>query len=288
MPTTSGTKPFKTYDEQIALLKSRGLVIADDEKAKELLKKTNYYRLSAYSLTLRQNDTFYPNVSIDDIVSLYEFDALLRQIVFDFSSRAETAARAYIAYYHAEKHGPLGYLDNRNFDDEWKHAGFLKELKLSIERSSEVFVAHHKDDLGGVYPVWVVIEETTFGSLSKFFKNMVISDRNEISKKYYGLSREYVESFLQCASVARNIAAHGGRFYNRVNLSPAVKLTPKLKALDNRRPGAYLYAIYSILPTDDKAPMLLALRKAFEKYSFVSPKYLGLPDDWLQLFEVMR
>ena len=126
MPTEGKTKPFKTYEEQIVLLKSRGLIISNEEEAKEILKRMNYYRLSAYSLTLRKDDVFYPNVSIDDIVALYDFDADLRKIVFCYSSKAETAARAYIAYYHAKKYGPIGYLNNQHFDDERSHSKVLQ------------------------------------------------------------------------------------------------------------------------------------------------------------------
>lgn len=82
MPTPENVKPFKTYDEQISLLKSRGLIISDDDKAREILKRMNYYRLSAYSLTLRKDDVFYPGVSIEDIVALYDFDAKLLQHYF--------------------------------------------------------------------------------------------------------------------------------------------------------------------------------------------------------------
>ena len=53
MPTTDQTKPFKSYDEQIALLRERGLIITDDVYARDVLKRMNYYRFSAYSLTLR-------------------------------------------------------------------------------------------------------------------------------------------------------------------------------------------------------------------------------------------
>ena len=52
-------KPFLSIDDQIKLLKKRKLTINDDqyEKAKEFLLNNNYYRISGYSLTLRQNDT---------------------------------------------------------------------------------------------------------------------------------------------------------------------------------------------------------------------------------------
>ena len=36
-------KEFKTIDEQIEILKSRGLVFDDEEFAKEKLLETNYY-----------------------------------------------------------------------------------------------------------------------------------------------------------------------------------------------------------------------------------------------------
>ena len=55
-------KPFKTIEEQISILEDRGLIIEDKEYAKKSLVNLNYYRLSAYTLTLRNNDWFYDNV----------------------------------------------------------------------------------------------------------------------------------------------------------------------------------------------------------------------------------
>lgn len=45
-------KAFKTIDEQLDLLRSRGLTIDDESKAKQFLLYNNYYRISGYSLTL--------------------------------------------------------------------------------------------------------------------------------------------------------------------------------------------------------------------------------------------
>ena len=38
-------KEFKTYDEQIQLLKSRGLTFVDEDFAKEKLEEENYYSI---------------------------------------------------------------------------------------------------------------------------------------------------------------------------------------------------------------------------------------------------
>ena len=61
-------KPFKTIEEQISILKDRGLIIENEEYAKKSLANLNYYRLSAYTLTLRKDDKFYDNVLWYNIV----------------------------------------------------------------------------------------------------------------------------------------------------------------------------------------------------------------------------
>ena len=47
-------KEPKTFDEQIDLLKSRGLIIGDEEKAKFILSNISYYRFSAYLIHFKR------------------------------------------------------------------------------------------------------------------------------------------------------------------------------------------------------------------------------------------
>ena len=63
----SNTKPFLSIEEQIELLRSRGLIIPDDQydTAKDFLLNNNYYRISGYTLTMRNRDTFTANASLD-------------------------------------------------------------------------------------------------------------------------------------------------------------------------------------------------------------------------------
>lgn len=46
-------KDPKSYKEQIKILKSRNIIIDDDDFATKILKKINYYRFSAYMLTYK-------------------------------------------------------------------------------------------------------------------------------------------------------------------------------------------------------------------------------------------
>ena len=47
----SFSKPPKTYAEQVAILKGRGLSVPDEARAEHCLRHHNYYRLSTYPVT---------------------------------------------------------------------------------------------------------------------------------------------------------------------------------------------------------------------------------------------
>ena len=75
-------KEFKTYQEQIDLLKSRGLVISDENFAMEKLKEDNYYNIiNGYKelfITPGTKDNFINDVTFEEIYALYDFDRVLK------------------------------------------------------------------------------------------------------------------------------------------------------------------------------------------------------------------
>ena len=80
-------KDFKTIDEQIELLRSRGLTIEDEAEAKDFLLRNNYYRVSGYSLTLRKNDVFAKSATFQNIEDIYNFDHEFRHIILHHMGR---------------------------------------------------------------------------------------------------------------------------------------------------------------------------------------------------------
>lgn len=264
---------------------SRGLIVNDRENALNILRRTNYYRFSAYSLTLRKNDVFDPNVTFDDIYELYRFDDAFRKIIFQYSQYVEISLRSYLTYEFSGKYGALGYMDSKNFANSLYHVDFIAKLQEEIEKSDDVFVAHYRQDFNSVFPMWVAIECTTFGNLSKLYKNLKAEDRTTISKKYFGTSREYVENWLQAAVFARNVSAHGGRFYNRKLRTVPVKLPQKYSGIiDGRSAFAYAYAIYKMQPTKAlSAAMHKALSDIWASYPFALKTHVGFSEDWEQI-----
>ncbi len=99
-------KPFLSINEQIKLLKSRGLSITDSQYncAEQFLLNNNYYRISGYSLTLRKNNTFFNSASLETLMQIYEADRHMRHIILSIVETVETRIKSMVAYYHSEKY----------------------------------------------------------------------------------------------------------------------------------------------------------------------------------------
>lgn len=114
-------KEFKTINEQLKILKSRGLIIEDKSIAKEFLLYNNYYRISGYSLTLRKNDIFYESTTFQNIIDIYNFDHEFRHIILKYIEKIEVKFKSIYAYEFAKLYGSTGYLDKSNFTNEEKY-----------------------------------------------------------------------------------------------------------------------------------------------------------------------
>ena len=78
-------KIFKTLDEQIDILKSRGLVVNDYDKAKKILFKENYFFLNGYRHFFTANykdENFIPGTTFEELYSMFTFDRKIRNIFF--------------------------------------------------------------------------------------------------------------------------------------------------------------------------------------------------------------
>lgn len=106
-------KKPKTYDQQIAILKHKNIVIIDDTRAKEFLKHVNYYRFSGYFLPFQVNGqgSLFSNITFDRLQEIYEFDEQLRNLIAGAVDEIEVYLRAQLAYYHAHEYGEEGYMD---------------------------------------------------------------------------------------------------------------------------------------------------------------------------------
>ena len=78
------TKTFKTLDEQIDILISKGLVFDDIDNAKSILLRENYFFLSGYRHVFLNpdNKTFIEGTKFRELYAMFSFDRQLRNIIF--------------------------------------------------------------------------------------------------------------------------------------------------------------------------------------------------------------
>lgn len=281
----SKIKKSATFREQVNLLKSRNLQIKDEEQAIETLSRINYYRLIGYIPSLKEGDRFYDGVLFDDICILDEFDKKLRSIIIEELETIEVAFRTHIAYLIAHKYGAAGHENPDNFRDLTYHKNMMQDFQKEINRSDEIFVQHHESVYNRVFPVWVVIELTSFGLLSKIYNNMKKEDQDKIASDYYDTNGNYIRTWLHTLSVVRNICAHHGRLYGR-----RLKITPKLfkktmkKGIKKDNVFSVLLIIGRFLKNTEKREIFITnLADLIEKTEKVDLKLMGFPDNWEEI-----
>lgn len=102
--TTKFAKPPTTFQEQIALLKSRGMVINDVLKAEIFLMQVNYYRFCGYALHYeifqngKRSHQYKTGTHFEDVCLLCEFDSKLRNLLFSAIEPIEVAFRTTVCH----------------------------------------------------------------------------------------------------------------------------------------------------------------------------------------------
>lgn len=284
-------KSFKSIEQQIELLKERGLIIQNEDYAYKVLSQISYYRLSGYTLTLRENDIFYKNITLEQVINIYHFDAELRSILLYFLEYIEVEFRAYFGYYHSKKYGPLGYKEEINFQNKKYFEGFMYNVERCIEenKKNELYIEHYNKKYNGEFPCWVIVELLSFGCLSKGFSNLPIEVKKEICKIHFNnIPYHYIEGWLHGLVVLRNICAHRGRLYNRL-LTVSAKLDRKDKELFQSKDinksvkyvFVYIFIMFKLIENDQiKLAYVDKLSNLINQYPSMKLKHYGFPENW--------
>lgn len=253
------TKPHRPWDEQVKLLKSRGMLVPDDAAAVAALQRIGYYRLSGYSYPFREMaparddagksstkphrlDTFREGTTFDDVVALHDFDDRLRRTLFAGLESLEVALRARIAY-RLGTHSPTGHLDRTSLDatacsrpprrrqdrartayDVWR----AEYDTLQSKARNEEYVKHFTHKYDGQVPIWAACEFMTMGCLISLFGLMNSVDRRRVAKEFGVKSPEVFEGWLRALNVTRNHCAHNARLWNRSTVYPPDKINTRM------------------------------------------------------------
>lgn len=279
-----------TIEEQIENLKSIGMIVNDEVYAKKMLNDISYFRLiKAYSLNLKpKNGSYERQTTFEKIVDLYLFNANFRQIIFPEIEKVEVNVRCRLSNFFAEKYGVLGYLHAENFQNERYHAEFLNDINEEIRRNFKApFVRNFRENYeGGNLPIYALVEIFSFGTLSKFYKNMHNKDKKDIAKTF-GIGYTYIESWLESISYVRNICAHYGRLYNaKLSKTPMLYKEYTKIGIGNNRIYGVLLCLKYLLKNDTHWNLFVDnIELLFDKYECVQISTMGFPENWKELLQ---
>ena len=286
------TKEFKSIDEQIAILQSRGLTINDLKYAKEFLYKNNYYRVSGYSLTLRKHDVFSETAEFQNIIDIYEFDHELRHILLKYIEIIEVTIKSVYAYEFSKKYGPTEYLNKNHFTDSDKHAEIISKAEQQKESrlAHEAYLKHFVEDLKEPIPLWAYVDLLTISNISFLYSISELTLKTDVAKAI-GLEKrgdELLGRFMHSMTIIRNLCAHGSRLYNRLfeqkpwlnKKEKQLLIVQKDGMLDNAHLYGFILIMKRLLDPDAFVLMKSEIACLSQKYPFVNMQHYGFRSDW--------
>lgn len=293
---SAAVKAFKTYEEQIELLASRGMDVGDRDWATKQLQHVNYYRLSGYWYSFRRKteerreDVFYPGTTLQDVLSLYSFDETLRTATFACLTPIELTVRALLGH-------ELGTIDGcAHLKPEMlgprasrgpTYRKWTERYEKNLRESKEDFVEHHYEKYAGTLPVWAATEILDWGALTYLYGFSPRRIQDSVAD-VFGISAPQFESWMKSLNVVRNICAHHGRLFNKVYaIKPKLPVAGKFLGLDrardevNRTFGQLSLIQHMLVHQGIGRPRLLpAVLRAYPDVHLLPISHTGAPKDW--------
>ena len=282
-------KPALTFDQQLDLLRQRGLTVHDRARALRWLRSVSYYRLSAYFLPFKNGEQFRTEADFNEIAGLYIFDRKLRLLVLDAIERIEVAIRTSVTYEIGHAYGAFGHTDPANFDPGFDHLRFMRELLDEEGRANETFALHYRTQYVNEphLPVWMATELLSFGTISRLYQSLSPTLKQNIAAPYY-VDAQFLGSWLHTLNYVRNVCAHHKRLWNR-HLAIKPRFPSRSLAWSHQVPNnRQLYAVLVVLrhmmmvnlPNSKWAGRLHDLLAAHQA---VPQSEMGFPTDWQKL-----
>ena len=285
-------KPPLTYNEQIDRLLKNGVEIRDEESAKDILTKINYYRLSGYAIQFRTNpqkSLYNSGTTFEDIYKIYLFDTELRNIIKPFIEKAEIFFRTRIAYGFSLikcKDFPYDghYIESNFCSSDW-HKDIMESLNRERDHNKDsLVVKHHIKKYNKQMPLWVCVELMSFSTLSKFYNAMNTSEKIKIANSFSS-KPDMLSNHLHCLSNFRNKCAHGARLYNIEYNPPAQLGKSTLKKYPELRNSSFLAYMLILVrrqtSNKDKEVLINSFVNLIDKYkSGLDINLLGCPEEF--------
>lgn len=216
-------KIFKNLDEQIEILKSRNLTIEDEEKAKNVLLRENYFFINGYRhmfVDPSKGKKFIDGSTFDELYATFLFDRNIRNIMFKHLLIVENNAKSIISYQLSKKYGykEKEYLDPKNFTQDSIKVRQVHDVLNKMKRQIRVNGGKHTATMHyinkyGYIPMWILVKVLSFGIVSELYAILKYEDQRDISN-LYGTDPITLGLYLSIIANFRNLCAHEEILYD--------------------------------------------------------------------------
>ncbi len=304
------SKQFKNLDEQIEILKYKGLVIEDEEYAKNVLLRENYFFLNGYRHIFVKDSAdrkYIEGATFEEQYSLFLFDRTLRNILFKNLLIIENNLKSITSYQLSKKYGyrEKDYLKENNFTSNPERKKQVNDLIAKMKRQVRSNGQQHSATMHyinnyGYIPLWIMVKVLSFGIVSEMYSILKEEDQREISN-VYKIDVDNIILYLPILANYRNLCAHEDILYeNRTQKSINDTVYHQLLNIP-KVDGEYqcgkndLFALLiimrQILQADEFGNMMLEIERAIEHldynlHSITIDKVLkrmGFPYNWKDL-----
>jgi len=274
------TKNALTTDQQVDLLRERGLKINDEKNLRHYLNTVGYYCLSGYFKIFQdKDDIFLENITFEKVLKIYFFDRKLRLLFLDGLERIEKAFRTQFVSQISLRHGPY-YFDKEHIQNRHK-----EKIMNILQRSKEPFIEKfQKKYPNQSAPLWILAEVLSFGDILNFYITGIENEDKKEIARYFNLGWKFFYSWLENLREVRNTSAHHSRLWNK-------KITKQLRKGDQYPAITYNGRIF-----DSIFIITILLQKISPDYRWIShieklisqyeidTKRMGFPQDWKSIF----
>ena len=263
------SKTFKTLDEQIDILKNKGLVIDDIDSAKSILLRENYFFLSGYRHLFLDSDnrTYLEGTNFRELYAMFTFDRQIRNIIFKNILIVENNLKSILAYIMSKNHGfkENNYLNPHNFVRDSKKKKQINDLirkmrrQINVNGKQHAATAHYLINYGYI-PLWVVVKVLSFGIVGELYTVLQYQDQLEIAQAFNIDVYSMIE-YLPILANYRNLCAHEDICYWKKKKKSIEDTKYHKKLYITKSDGEYIYGkndlfaliiiLKSILNNDD-------------------------------------
>lgn len=219
-------KQATTIEQQIEILKGRGMKFQDEQEAKEILRRIGYQRLRSYCFPFKKTGRevkerireYVSGTYFEDIVELYRFDIDLRNILTKNLNIIEVCFRADLVYIVSNQYSeiPTWFVSPVVVSSSFLKT-FEKDIynSASIKDSPRMKEYHKKHPSEKFAPAWKTIEYMTFGNICHLYYHLREDKlRIDIAKEYDCKNEWVFRNYLKTIKHIRNTCAHGKCLYD--------------------------------------------------------------------------